>query len=332
MEAGKPTELDPDTLATLGETDLDGVVQSWFSAHPHRSARRKTTYNFGLEVGRTMKLHLYALPDGAPARHLGAIALPFGPMLHDFVATDDHLIFFVSPAKVSVPRALLGIGGFEQFFAWKPELGTEVIVVPIDEPTQHVRFHTDAFWQWHFTNAYDRPDRSIVVEYVRYPDFASFGDLARPDLGGPAHRALAEARYHRAVIDPKSRTFKSEEIFGADSCEFPKVHPGLEGAAHRYAWITLGDLDGIGRLDTTTGALVEHRVGAHQRVSEPIFVPRAGARDESDGHILSLCYDGARDESFVAIYDGRRLADGPVARAWLGYAVPITFHGTWAPA
>ncbi|HTJ41571.1 MAG TPA: carotenoid oxygenase family protein, partial [Kofleriaceae bacterium] len=126
MEAGKPTELDPRTLETIGETDLDGVVQSWFSAHPHRSARRRTTYNFGLEVGRSMRLHLYALPDGGAAQHLGALALDGGPMLHDFIATDDHLIFFVSPVRVSVPRALFAIGGFEKFFSWKPELGTEV--------------------------------------------------------------------------------------------------------------------------------------------------------------------------------------------------------------
>ena len=61
-------------------------------------------------------------------------------------------------------------------------------------------------------------------------------------------------------------------------------------------------------------------------------MPRAGATDEFDGHVLSLCYDGARDESFVAIYDGRDLAAGPTARVWLGYAVPITFHGIWVPA
>ena len=333
MEAGKPTELDPETLATIGETDLDGVVTSWFSAHPHRSAKRRATYNFGLSFGRVTKLHLYALPDEGAATQLGVLDLGFGPMLHDFIATDDHLIFFVAPAKVSVPRALFGIGGFEDFFGWRPELGTEVIVVPIDAPDQVVRFHTDAFWQWHFTNAYARGGE-LVVEYVRYPDFSSFSQLAKPDLGGREHPALAAARYHRAVIDPRAKTFRSEELLAGESCEFPKVHPGVEGAPHTIAWMSLGDLDGIGRLDTKSGTLVQHRVGPHQRVSEPIFVPRKGASpgDETDGHVLSLCYDGARDESFVAIYDGRRLGEGPVARAWLGYAVPITFHGAWVPA
>lgn len=133
------------------------------------------------------------------------------------------------------------------------------------------------------------------------------------------------------MLDLGARTLESEQVL-ADTCEFPRVHPAVEGASHRYAWMTLGDLDGLGRLDATTGALVAHRVPADQRVSEPIFVPRAGATDESDGHVLALCYDGGRDESFVAIYDGLRLADGPVARVWLGYAVPITFHGVWVPA
>ncbi len=331
MEAGLPTELDPRTLATIGETDLDGAVVSWFSAHPHRSARRRTTYNFGLQYGRRTKLHLYALPDDGPARRLTVLELAGGPMLHDFIVSDDHLIFFVPPTRLSVPNILFGRGGIEKMFQWRPELGTEVIVVPIDDPSAVVRFHTDAFYQWHFTNARSRGDE-IVVEYVRYRDFSSFYDLGAPDLGGRDHDALASARYHRAVIDLTGKTLRSEERF-AESCEFPRVHPAVEGAAHRYTWLTLGDLGGIGRLDAATGAMAEHRVGPHQRVSEPIFVPRAGAApgDESDGHVLSLCYDGARDESFVAIYDGRRLADGPIARTWLGYAVPITFHGIWVP-
>jgi all-trans-8'-apo-beta-carotenal 15,15'-oxygenase len=327
MEAGKPTEVDPITLETLGETDLDGVITSWFSAHPHRVAKRKTTYNFGLEYGRKTRIHCYALPDDAPAKHLGAVELDAGPMLHDFIATDDHLIFFVSPTRINLKTVLLGIGGFEEMFRWRPELGTEVIVVPIDDPSHPVRFHTDAFYQWHFSNAVSRANE-IAVEYVHYPNFDSFYELGRPDLGGAQHEALAGARYHRATIDLSRKTLRTEQLLD-DNCEFPKVHPRVEGTAHAHVWMTLGDLDGLGRFDLATGALTAHRVPAHQRVTEPIFVPRAGATDEADGHVLSLCYDGHRDESFLAVYDGRRLGDGPTARVWLGYAVPITFHGIW---
>jgi len=331
MEAARPTEVDPDTLRAIGETDLAGVVGRAFSAHPHRVASRRTTYNFGVDFGRHTRLRLYALPDAGPARELGALDLDGPPMLHDFIATDHHLIFFLSPVRVSVPRALTGLGGFADLFRWKPRLGTELIVVPIDDVAAAVRWRTDAFFQWHFANAFSRGGE-VVVDYVRYPDFASFDDLGAMATATGATPALAAARYHRAVIDPVARTIRSTELLG-EACEFPKVHPALEGAPHRHAWLALGDLDAIGRLDCETGAVVAHRLPAHQRASEPIFVPRAGAAagDERDGHVLALCYDGRRDESFVAVYDGRAPADGPVARVWLGYAVPITFHGTWAP-
>jgi all-trans-8'-apo-beta-carotenal 15,15'-oxygenase len=36
MEAARPTELDPEDLAMIGETDLEGTIVSWLSAHPHR--------------------------------------------------------------------------------------------------------------------------------------------------------------------------------------------------------------------------------------------------------------------------------------------------------
>ena len=84
-----------------------------FSAHPHRVASRRAIYNFGLEYGRKTKLHTYELPDVGPARHLGAIELPGAPMLHDFIATDTHLVFFVSPVRVDIPRMMLQLGALQ---------------------------------------------------------------------------------------------------------------------------------------------------------------------------------------------------------------------------
>lgn len=336
MEAAKPTEIDPRDLTTLGETDLDGVVVSAFSAHPHRVESRKTTYNFGLQYGRFTKLHLYALPDGAPARHLGALDLRAPLMVHDFVATDRHLVFFLGPANVVIRRALLALGGFDDLFEWRGKSGTEIIVVPIDDPGRATRFTVDPFWQWHFTNAYERAGE-IVVDYARYPDFASFHELGAAtastnrDAPRPPRNALGAARYHRAVIDPARRSFRSDELLAQRACEFPEVHPSAEGGEHRYAWLVLDELGAIGRLDTKTGKLREWTAPADVRVSEPIFVPRAGATDETDGHVLSLCLDGATDRSFLAVLDGRRVADGPVARCWFDHALPITFHGVWAP-
>jgi all-trans-8'-apo-beta-carotenal 15,15'-oxygenase len=325
MEAAIPTELDPIDLATRGETNFDGTIVSMFSAHPHRVASRRAIYNFGLEYGRKTRIHMYELPDVGAARHLGAVELSGAPMLHDFIATDTHLVFFVSPVRVDVPRMMLQLGGFQDMFKWKPELGTEVIAVPIDRPTEPVRFTTDAFYQWHFTNAFTR-NNELVIDYVRYPSFDTFyeiGDFAR-GIGMRSQKHSA----HRAVIDLDRKTLSSEPVLQR-ACEFPTVAPGAEGREHAVSYLVLDILGGIGKLDARTGELTEHVLPATQRVTEPLFVPRANATGEDDGWLLALSHDGPTNRAFLAVYDAARIPDGPIARAWFDHQVPITFHGTF---
>jgi all-trans-8'-apo-beta-carotenal 15,15'-oxygenase len=66
-------------------------------------------------------------------------------------------------------------------------------------------------------------------------------------------------------------------------------------------------------------------------VSEPIFVPRPGARAEDDGWVLALVYDPVTDASNVTVLDARDLSAGPIAHAWFDHHVPGTYHGAFAP-
>ena len=312
-EGGKPTELDPRDLAMIGETDL-GAITSAFSAHPHRVEARKATYNFGLSYGRVTKLHLYELPDVGATRQLGTVELAGATMLHDFIATDSHLIFFVAPCRIDIKRALLMVGGFDELVRWKPEHGTEVICVPIDRPTEPVRFTVGAFFQWHFANAY-RLGEELIVDYVRYPTFDTFYDIGAY-ARGETRAALGDGRYHRARIDLTARTLSSEALSDRP-CEFPTIAPGEHGYPHALTYATFDDLGAIGSIDSR-GEIVAHQLPADQRASEPIFV---------DGHLLALCH--AQDRAFVAVYDAARIPDGPVAKIWIDHHIPITFHGTF---
>lgn len=333
MEGAKPTQLDPDTLETIGESDLDGAVLATFSAHPHRVAAHRATYNFGLRYGRQTELDLFVLPDVGRARRLATLTLPAPVMLHDFIATETHLVFFVAPATIDVRSLFLG-GGFDTLVQWRPELGTEVIAVPLADPSRPVRFTVPAFYQWHFANAFAR-GTELVVDYAHYTDVSSFHELGRAaatkrvSAGG----ALSGSRYHRATIDIAARRFATEPLADG-TAEFPRLDPRVEGAAHRYTWIASGSLDVIARIDTQTGARVEHRWGPGVRITEPVFVPRATAApgDELDGHVLAQGHDGGRDQTFLAIYDARAVDAGPVARAWFSHFTPITFHGNWVAA
>src|SRR5512134_2274478 len=62
VDLAKPIEVSPQTLETLGETDLDGAIARTFTAHVHRVATRDAIYGFGIRYGRETELDLYELP------------------------------------------------------------------------------------------------------------------------------------------------------------------------------------------------------------------------------------------------------------------------------
>ncbi len=292
-EAGPPCELDRD-LVTRGPVDL-GVVsmRDGFSAHPHRA--RGALYNFGLHLGETTRLTLYELRGGV-ARELSRVPLPGATMVHDFAVTDRNIVFFISPLRVDVLPFVKGLASYADSLRWRPELGTEVIVVPIDEPERVTRFTTEPFFQWHFASARDDDDGTISIDVVRYRDFA---------LDPQSRGTLA-----RAVVDPRARTVHTEP-----RADVPVEFPVAAGA-DVYAVAR----DGLVRI-AATGLTTLVDLGRGTVPSEPVL---AGP------WLLTLVYDAATHTSHVAVLDTRRLADGPMARVWFDHHVPHTLHGTWS--
>lgn len=337
MEAALPTEMDPDTLETLGERDLDGVVAGRFSAHPHRVPARRASYNFGTRYGRETLLDLYELPDQGPARRLASVPLPGPTLIHDFIATENHLIVFIPPLRLRIARMFLGMGGFSDNLAWRSDLGTEVLVVPIDDPTHPVRFTADPFFTWHYSNAFER-GRELVVDYVRYPDFASNRWITEMFRGQDSSRGVADGTFHRAVINLDAERLTSEERWSRP-CEFPRVAPAVDAADGRFAYVAAhsagadgrGLQDTIARIEVDTGDVSEYVFEPGRYTSEPVFVPRPDATAEDDGYLLALVYDAADHSSACTVLDARDLEAGPIARARFDHHIPPRFHGIWVP-
>lgn len=322
MEASKPIEIDPATLATKAVTDLGGSIRRAFSAHPHRVDALKTTFNFGI---RGRYIDLYALPDAGKARRIGTITAPWMGMIHDFIATEKHLIFFIGPAKLVLWRVLSGVGGLSNYFKWEPDSGMEIIVVPLANPSKPSRFTVDAFWVWHFVNAYE-DNGEVVVDAIRHDDFGAF---SAPSSAGPEQSEPALCRFR---IHPQHARM-THEVLWKTPCEFPSVHPNVSGGQHRYIWLqTFKDVAGIGagvaRFDTHTRQLSRWIAPQDHLDCEPIFVPD-GTASEDSGWILQLIQDTSVEKSYLAVIDAQRLEDGPVARIWFRQAIPMTFHGTF---
>lgn len=316
-EAGLPIALDPATLETQGETNLGGRIGPTFSAHPHRVGR--TLFNFGVRYGAKFSIDIYQFAGGI--ERIASIPLPRPTIIHDFIATPKHIVFFCAPVRLRLARLLAGIGSFDSNLAWEPEHGTEVIVVPLASPDKPIRFTVPPFFQWHFVNAWEEGE-ALVVDYLPYDDFETNAWFGRTPYE-PASQPPA-SRYARARLDLRSRKMDIE-VLSEISLDFPALHPDDAGRPHQHVWLLDFDKSippSLCRFDTHTRTVRRVPLGENTFPSEAVVVP--------EGWVLSLVYDGNRDASYVAVIDGVRPEDGPVARLWFDHAIPFLFHGAWA--
>lgn len=334
-ETTLPVEIDPVTLATLGETDLDGVIPKGWNAHPRRVASRHTVYQFGVNIGASVTLDVFALPADGPAQCVTRIPLPGVMELHDFFATDNHLIFVLAPLWCS-SLELLRKGSFVESLSWRPGEPTTVLVMPLARPQEIQRIETEPFFFWHGVNAFERANgHEIVLDLVRYPDFAatklaldalSDGTPIPPPRGGTLWRGVLDLAHGRAHWEER----------WPHRCEFPGVHKDVQGREHRQTWVAGHTGDGAGwydslcRVDLDTGASSRLTPGPGCDVSEPAIVARSTAED--DVYVLALIADHRADASWLGIWDGARADSPPLARIWFDQRLPPPLHGCWVAA
>ena len=316
MEAGLPVEVDPETLLAHPSPTTLGFLTGGFSAHPHRVRTHRAQYNFTVD-GKVVRV--FCFPDEKPAQKVGEFELPHLGLIHDFMVTETHAIFFVDPGRLRLWRAALQWGDFSDWFSWDPNGQTEIVLVPLDSSGKIERFELGPLRVWHFVNAYNR-GVEVVIDVIRHADL---GALLAPTGDGSK---VTDPRLTRFVVNRQTRGVR-EEILWETVCEFPRVRPRDEGVEYGTAWVQTFDDDegttGFARVELASG--VSHRYCAPKGMvtSEPVVV-----EGTSNPWVLQL--EGNEEACCVAIHDGRS-AEGPVARAFLSEPIPPTFHGIFVP-
>ena len=59
------------------------------------------------------------------------------------------------------------------------------------------------------------------------------------------------------------------------------------------------------------------------------FIPDPEGEEEDDGLLVTVVFDGAREQSYVLLLDGKTFTE--VNRAYLPHIIPFSFHGNWFP-
>lgn len=323
-EGGAPYELTW-RFGTVGAHTFDGALPGAMTAHPKTDPVWDELCWFRYSAEPPYLIYGVVSPRGQISRTT-PIDIPRPVLMHDFAVTDQHVVFFDSPAILDPAAAATG----EPMVRWEPEHGTRIGVMSRDAEHDRVRwFPVENRFAMHFMNAYDDGD-AIVIDYVHRPSFEL--DTAVGIEQGPS--------LHRTVIE-MGRGVVSDEMLDPTPVELPAIDERRAGLKYRYGYlaaVTHGDgrPNGIGfdtllRYDLQTNAVVHHRFKDGIIVGEPHFVARPESTTEGDGWILALTYDTVHDRSEMVIIDAEDFAAQPVAIVQLPRRVPAGLHGTWLP-
>lgn len=327
MEGAKPTELTPE-LATVGEHDFDGALVGPMTAHPKLDPVSGELVFFGYSP-RPPYLRYHVADAAGRLVRSEAIELPGPVMMHDFAVTERNVVFFDLPAVFDVDSFISG----GTSVSWQPERGARIGVMPRDGSGDDVRWiDVEPFYVFHFLNAFDHGDGSVVVDGCRADRLpTAFGDEV---LDSPVQPSL-----HRWHIDPAGGRVHDE---GVDDrpVDFPRVSPLVETRPNRYGYTAhastwdaeIARFDGFVKYDLAEGGSEAHVFGHGVVSGEPVFAPDPDDDAEDGGWLLTYVEDLATRTSTVEIVDARDVTAGPVASVELPRRVPFGFHGSWLPA
>ena len=308
-------------LATVGRYDFAGGLPLGMCAHPKIDpvSGEMILFRYGLEEPYLYWAAVGA--DGSVTRPPEIIAeIDRGYMIHDFLITEDYLVLIINPATFDLARASGPL-------AWEPDRGTRIAVVPRRGSGGKTRWlETDAFWCWHYANAWQEGGEIVTV--FPWWSHLSFGVPGAPR---PA-RHVARAR-----IDPAGGTVRLE-VLDERPTEFPRVDERRLGRPTRYAFVSHqgseaaagSGYDELIRFDLARGTSAIHRFPGAQ-IGEAVFAPKAGRSEEEAGYVLTFVTDLATMESTFVIVDAEDFSGAPVAVVKMPRRVPLGLHGNWCP-
>lgn len=330
MEATGAYELRLPSLDTVGLHDFEGAWPLPFTAHPKIDPSTGEMITFGYQFWPPFLTYGEVAPDGT-LTHAAEISLRGPVMMHDFAITERYAVIMDLPLVFELER--MGEGGFPIVF--KPELGSRFGILPRGGADADVRwFDAPSCMVFHTANAWEEGD-SVVLVACR---------LDRTDVLSSAvtgEPAPSEAgRLHRWRFDLTTGAVHEEPLDDVGS-DFPRVHDGVIGAPTRTVYTARLDpsrrdgrpwIDAVLKYDLVTGSSEAHAWGRGRYGGEAVFVPRASARSDDDGYLMTFVWDEREQRSELVILDARALTARPLARVLMPQRVPFGFHGLWVGA
>lgn len=340
-EGSSPVAMDGDTLETTGSWNFEGKYNGPMTAHPKFDPKTGEMIFFGYMAAgpATPDISYQVVDRDGKLTRSETFKAPYASMVHDFIVTDEHVIFPIFPATIDVERIMKG----GPVIAWDPDAGTHIGIMARNASTDTIRwFKGDPCYVYHPMNAYTTHDggRTRVVadmmKYSRVPLFPSADGKKAPTDLLDEQGQLVRWTFD---LDGNSDSYTEEALTDLGG-EFPRLDERFAGLGYRHGYYAAtkapkvpgASFDTLVHIDLESGKRREWDAGTGCYVHEPVFVPRKEGAAEGDGFVVSLVYDTARNISDFIVLDTDDVSKGPVARVELPTRVPFGFHGNWRDA
>ena len=326
-EDSLPTELDPETLDTIGTYDFGGKIQGLtMTAHPKIDPETGEWWGYGQFCDKKYQgeFMLYVVDKDGNLTRQEKFTVPYNGLSHDFAVTRDHIVFAIMPLTVDIERVKAG----GDFYAVDRKLVPMYGVMPRNGTVADLRWYeVPRGFFGHVLNAYSEGD-VVHLDAAISPDnsFSFFMD----ENGVPTDPGLGIATMTRVSIDTSSTNDHVEmKPFAGASGEMPKIDDRFAMRNYRYGFGKCRD--GLMKIDWQTGEKQIHNTNGGG-TQEPIFVPRTPDAPEGDGYLLCMTNRPDENRADLIIVDAMKFEEPPVAIVKLPFNTSMAFHGMFVPA
>jgi len=341
-ESSQPYALNPDTLQTIGLSNLGGSTDHpiVYSAHWKVDGKNGDWVHFGSDYGKGLNIHLTIFDKSGKLKRHWILPSPRYVYMHDFFVTERYIILNLHPSFMSIYGFLFGRESIVDSIAWEPEKGNLIMVIDKTGEQEPWSLTVEASWMWHSLNAYEKGNE-IIADFVASDnanELVGKNTRFRAIMSAQRGEARAPQNIRRYIINIKKKTIK-QEVLGEGDYEFPMVNSSHSCHPHKYGYFVKKTNDeffweNVVRMDMNSGAIESFGFGAGYYCTEPIFATKPGvhydvSKNEEPGWALTEVYDGHTHKTFLAVFNAEHIADGPIAKIHLDHHVPISFHGSW---
>jgi carotenoid cleavage dioxygenase-like enzyme len=329
-EDSPPVALDPDSLETIGNWDFAGKLTSQtFTAHPKIDPATGEMFCFGYAATgiSTRDVAYYVIDAQGSIIHEVWFEMPYAAMMHDWVVTQDYVVFPVVPITSDIERTKAG----RPAFMWDDRQDVFLGVLP--------RFGTASDLRWfrgpcrfaaHFMNGWnDGPlvhVDAVAAEGNVFPFF--------PDVRGAAFDPQKALTYlTRWTIDLAADGDGYTETRLSATPTLPNAHgfmlsadPDKPYAGNKLMFNSVAHHD-YARAKTTLAY-----AGDGCGFQEPVFVPRSPGASEGDGYLVIVRNRLLERASDVVVLDVADLSADPVATIAVPVRLRDAIHGSWVAA